>query len=135
MKSLTVAADKARLDEVVEMIEGILEDGGCGMRTILQIRLAVEEIFVNIAKYAYTSGTGKVKIQAEVTDDPEKISITFIDQGVPYDPLQRKDPDVTLSAAERKIGGLGIYMTKNIMDYMHYDHIDGCNVLTMKKLL
>ena len=103
------------------------------MKQQMQIDIAAEEIFVNIAHYAYTPGTGEATICVELYQDPSAIEITFIDQGVPYDPLAKPDPDVTLSAKERKIGGLGIFMVKKSMDEVRYEYLDGCNVLTIKK--
>ncbi len=101
----------------------------------MQIELAVEEIFVNIANYAYAPEIGRATVRVSVSDDPLTVTITFIDRGVPYDPLKRSDPDVTLSAEEREIGGLGIFMTKKVMDEVAYEYKDGQNVLTLKKRL
>ena len=101
----------------------------------MQIELAVEEIFVNIANYAYAPEIGRATVRVSVSDDPLTVTITFIDCGVPYDPLKRSDPDVTLSAEEREIGGLGIFMTKKVMDEVAYEYKDGQNVLTLKKRL
>ena len=101
----------------------------------MQIELAVEEIFVNIAHYAYRPQIGQATVRVEVKEEPLSVIITFIDRGVPYDPLKRSDPDVTLSAEEREIGGLGIFMTKKVMDEVAYEYKDGQNVLTLKKRL
>ena len=98
-----------------------------------QIDVAVEEIFVNIASYAYGDETGKVVLKIKIDNDPKKAVITFMDSGIPYDPLAKEDPDVTLSAEERQIGGLGIFMTKQFMDELEYEYTDGQNVLTLKK--
>ena len=101
----------------------------------MQIDIAVEELFVNIAHYAYGDGTGTVQIQIEITAAPLSAVITFSDSGVPYDPLKRTDPDVTLSAEERTVGGLGIYMVKKSMDSIDYEYKDGKNILRIKKEL
>ena len=114
-------------------IDGILEENECNMKVQMQIDVAVEEIFVNIASYAYTPEVGMVTIQVEILDDPERAEITFIDKGIPYNPLAKEDPDTTLSAEERQIGGLGIYMVKKSMDAMRYEHTDGQNILTLVK--
>ena len=104
------------------------------MKVQMQIDIAVEEIFVNVAHYAYTPNVGKVKIRLEKPADSTGVDITFIDSGIPYDPLAKPDPDVTLSAEERQIGGLGIFMVKKSMDSMLYEYTDGQNILTMRKL-
>ena len=105
------------------------------MKAQMQISVAVEEIFVNIANYAYKPDKGKAIVRVEVTDKPVAVAITFVDHGVPYDPLAKVDPDVTLAAHEREIGGLGIFMTKKIMDDVAYEYRDGQNILTLKKNL
>jgi anti-sigma regulatory factor (Ser/Thr protein kinase) len=99
----------------------------------MQISIAVEELFVNIAHYAYVPDTGEVTISIEIHDDPGMAEITFTDRGIPYDPLEKYDPDVSLSAEKRKIGGLGIYMVKKSMDLMKYEYTDGCNIVTICK--
>ena len=100
---------------------------------MMQINVSVEEIFVNIAHYAYSDKIGEAVIEVEIDDEPKTITITFIDSGVKYDPLAKPDPDVTLSAKDRKIGGLGIFMTKKFMDELSYEYRDGQNVFSMKK--
>jgi anti-sigma regulatory factor (Ser/Thr protein kinase) len=105
------------------------------MKDQMQIELAVEEIFVNIAKYAYSPEVGRAKVRVELEQDPLKVIITFIDQGMPYDPLAKDDPDTTLSAEERQIGGLGVYMVKKTMDDITYEYKNGQNILTIKKKL
>ena len=99
----------------------------------IQIQIAVEELFVNIAHYAYNPEVGPATVRVDVEDDPISVVITFIDNGVPYDPLAKDDPDITLSAQERDIGGLGIYMVKMSMDDVSYEYKDGRNILTIKK--
>lgn len=128
--------DVARVDclsQVLAFVDAHLEEYGCPIRTQMQIDVAVEEIYVNIASYAYAPDTGPAVIRAEVDADERAIEITFIDCGVPYDPLAKPDPDVTAKLDERQIGGLGIYMVKKSMDDMRYAYIDGQNVLTLRK--
>ncbi|MBR3296478.1 MAG: ATP-binding protein [Firmicutes bacterium] len=132
-KELTLDATVENLDTVISFVDEELEKMECSMKTQMQIDVAVEEIFVNIAHYAYTPDTGKATIRLETSEDPKSIAVTFIDSGVPYDPLAKPDPDVTLSAEERQIGGLGIYMVKKSMDDMKYEYKDGHNVLTIRK--
>ena len=133
MAELTLQASLEKLDEVLAFVEESLEKNECPMKVLMQVQIAVEEIFVNIAHYAYDSGQGTATIRVEVGGDPLQVIITFIDQGVPYDPLKKEDPDVTLSAEERKIGGLGIFMVKKSMDDVKYEYADGKNILTISK--
>ena len=95
--------------------------------------IAVEEIFVNIASYAYENEPGKVTIRLRETEDPKGITVTFVDEGAPFDPVTRPDPDVTLSAKERSIGGLGIYLVKKSMDDVRYRYEGNLNILTLTK--
>ncbi len=133
MKELTIEAKKENLDQVLAFIDGVLEANGCAMKVQIQIDIAVEEMFVNIASYAYAPGVGDAVIQVEMKDEPKRVAITFFDTGTPYDPLAKEDPDVTLPAEERQIGGLGIYMVKKSMDDVRYEYKDGKNVLTIEK--
>ena len=135
MKELVIEADRNNLWEVQSFIDEQLEEAGCPMPTQIEIDLAVEELFVNIASYAYGQGEGVVAVRVTVHEDPLSVEITFIDNGVQYDPLAKEDPDVTLSAKERKKGGLGIFMVKNTMDNVSYEYKDGKNILTIKKNL
>ena len=123
------------LTHVTAFVNNHLEAIDCPMKAQMQIELAVEEIFVNIANYAYAPEKGRATVRVEVMDDSVTVTITFIDRGVPYDPLAKEDPDVTLSAQERKIGGLGIFMTKKAMDDVSYEYKDGQNILTLIKNL
>ena len=133
MKELKVNADISELDKVLAFADSILESMDCSMKAQMQIDVAIEEIFVNIAHYAYPSGDGEAVIQIEADEASKTVSITFIDQGTPYDPLQNADPDITLSAEDRPIGGLGIFMVKKSMDDMSYEYKDNQNRLTIKK--
>ena len=131
MHELVVDAQTEKLDEVLDFIDGYLDEWGFNMKTQTQVNIAVEEIFVNIAHYAYGEKTGKAKIA--ITRKGDDAEITFTDSGVPYNPLEKPDPDVTLSAEERDIGGLGIYIVKKSMDNVSYEYVDGHNVLTIRK--
>ena len=130
---LEIEAETANLEKVTDFIDARLEAVGCPPKAKMQIDIAAEEIFVNIANYAYRPGKGSATVRVEVSGDPVTVAITFIDRGVPYDPLKKEDPDVTLSAEERGIGGLGIFMTKKIMDDVSYEYKNGQNILTLKK--
>ena len=135
MKELELAATTENLNAVLAFVDEELEAVGCSMRSQMQIDIAVEEIFVNIARYAYNPEVGKATIRVEVQPEPLAVSLTFLDQGVPYDPLAKADPDVSLSAEERQIGGLGIFMVKKTMDDVQYRYENGKNILTLKKTL
>lgn len=133
MKELTVPATLEELETVQAFIEGELETYGCPMKTMLQVSVAVEEIYVNIAHYAYHPEIGEATVRCAVGGDPLQVTIQFLDSGKPFDPLAKPDADITLSAEERQIGGLGILMVKKTMDDVVYEYKDGCNVLTLKK--
>ena len=134
MKTLTVPASRDQLDTVQGFVDEALAQVPCTLETQLQIQIAVEELFVNIASYAYPSG-GEAVIGCQVEREPASITIQFRDWGKPFDPLAGEDADITLSAEERKIGGLGIYMVKTSMDETRYVYEDGQNILTIKKYL
>ena len=133
MKEQTFDATIANLMAVTLFIDEWLESLDCGMKAQTQIDLAVDELFTNIASYAYAPGSGEATIRLNFDEAGRVASVTFIDSGVPYDPLQKPDPDVTLSAEEREIGGLGIYMAKKATDRMDYRRENGRNILTIYK--
>lgn len=135
MKELTIEALTENIDAVTDFVNEQLEELDCPMKIQTQLDIAVDELFSNIAHYAYNPETGPATVQVEVTENPLSVIITFIDQGVPYDPLAKSDPDTTLSAEDRQIGGLGIYMVKKTMDDISYEYKDGRNILTIKKNL
>ena len=135
MKELTIAATIENIDVVTEFVNEQLEALDCPMRAQMQIDIAIDELFGNIAHYAYCPETGDATVRVEVVDDPLSVVITFIDRGVPYDPLSSADPDTTLSAEERAVGGLGIFMVKKSMDEIAYRYEDGKNILSIKKRL
>lgn len=133
MEELRIEANTDKLDNVLNFINRILETKDASIKAQMQIQIAVEEIFVNIANYAYAPGTGMATIQVKYYAETNAVEICFIDEGKKYNPLEKPDPDITLSAEEREIGGLGIFMVKKSMDSMRYDYIDGKNVLTVLK--
>ena len=129
-------ADLAQLERVQTFILAQLEGRAYTERTRAKLDVAVEEIFVNIARYAYPPGeTGWVLVRCRVEEDPSRVVVQFLDRGVPFDPLAKKDADTTLSAEERGIGGLGILMVKRSMDQVDYARQDGENILTLTKHL
>lgn len=166
-KTLTVSATDENLPQVIAFIESNLEEVECGMKAQTQIEISVEELFVNIAHYAYSSNaaggasdtvrngtanascatdekdascgegstTGAATISFDFAAETRTVTISLIDSGVPYNPLAKPDPDITLSAEERQIGGLGIFMVKKNMDEVLYDFADGKNIVTIKKVI
>ena len=135
MKELTISATVENIETVTDFVNEQLENYNCPMKAQMQIDIAIDELFGNIAHYAYNPEIGQATVRVEVVEDPLSVVITFIDNGVPYDPLKRADPDTTLSADERDIGGLGIYMVKKSMDEITYEYKDGQNILKIKKAL
>lgn len=132
-KEITLAAKLDNLETAQSFFDELLEEHDCPMRELFQIDVSVEEIFVNIANYAYPGAEGEATLMVEYAEDPRRIIMTFIDQGIAFNPLDKKDADVTLSAEEREIGGLGILMVKKNMTEMKYRRENDCNVLTLIK--
>ena len=135
MAEKTFDAVVDQLDEVLAFVTDQLDQLDCPPKHRIQIEVAVEELFVNIASYAYMPGTGTADVSVEAFDNPKAVEITFRDSGVPYDPLAKQDPDISLSADDRQIGGLGIFMVKKTMDDMRYEYKDNQNVLTIRKVI
>ena len=133
MKELTIAATVENIETVTDFVNEQLEAYDCPMKAQVQIDIAIDELFGNIAHYAYNPEVGSATVRVEVVEDPLSVIITFIDNGVPYDPLKKDDPDTTLSAEDREIGGLGIFMVKKTMDDIIYEYKDGQNRLTIVK--
>ena len=135
MKELTIAAAVENIETVTEFVNEQLEAYDCPMKVQIQIDVAIDELFSNIARYAYNPEVGIATVQVAVVEDPLSVVITFIDNGIPYDPLKKEDPDITLSLEDRPVGGLGIYMVKKTMDDITYEYKDGKNILAIKKNL
>ncbi|MBR5337816.1 MAG: ATP-binding protein [Lachnospiraceae bacterium] len=131
MEFRTFTAEDEEYPEVCAYVEGWLEEHDCPMKAAMQLTVALEEIFVNIAHYAYPHPPGKMDLGLEC--EGNVIRMCFIDSGTPFDPLAKEDPDVTLSVEERGIGGLGIFMVKKTMDDVTYEFKDGKNILTLTK--
>ncbi|MDX9868619.1 MAG: ATP-binding protein [Kiritimatiellia bacterium] len=133
MKEMRFPAKTENLPEVIGFVTAELESASCPGKARMQIELAVEEIFVNIANYAYRPEVGEATVRCAVDNDPLQVVIQFLDQGKPYNPLAKKDADTSLPAAEREIGGLGILLVKKSMDSIDYEYRDGKNILTIRK--
>ena len=129
----TYDATDNNLHPALAFVEEELEKHGANMKTIVAITVAVEEMFVNVAHYAYEGFVGKVTLGLDFQGDD--VIITLTDKGMPFDPLAKEDPDVNLSVEERSIGGLGIYMVKNTMDRCTYARKDGQNIFSMRKAI
>ena len=135
MQELTLMATLENVQTAVSFAEELLEEMDCPLKAQMQVAVAVDEVFSNIVHYAYGAQTGEATIRLERLDDPACVEVTFLDRGKPYDPLTQEDPDVTLSAEERAIGGLGIFIVKKTMDQVRYEYRDGQNILTIRKSL
>lgn len=135
MKELTVDATVENIPVVTDFVNEQLKAHDCSMKVQIQIDIAIDEMFGNIAHYAYHPGVGSATVCVEFAEEPLSVVLTFIDSGVPYDPLKQNDPDTSLSAEEREIGGLGIYMVKKSVDDIFYEYKDGQNILIIKKNL
>ena len=135
MKEMTIAATVENIWAVTDFVNEQLEALDCPMRAQMQIDIAIDELFGNIAHYAYNPDVGEATVRVEVAEEPLSVIITFIDGGVPYDPLTAEEPDTTLSAEERAIGGLGIFMVKKSMDEIAYRYENGRNILSIRKTL
>lgn len=133
MSELIVQAEREELDRILAFVEEKLDAAGCPEDVKIAIDIAVEEIFVNIASYAYETGEGTATICVSIEEVPLQVQIIFIDQGKQYNPLERTDPDISQKLEDRQIGGLGIYMVKEIMDETSYEYKEGSNILTIKK--
>ena len=132
-KELTVTANVENLETIMSFIETELQAIDCSKKAMSQIHVAIDEIFANITCYAYRGEAGSVTVRVEIMPDIPAIVISFLDMGVPFNPLEIKEPKVTGTASERKIGGLGIYLVKNTMDEITYEYKDGKNILRIMK--
>jgi anti-sigma regulatory factor (Ser/Thr protein kinase) len=132
MRELFITADTDNLDRVIEFVDENLRELSCADKIRMKLELATEEIFVNIANYAYDE-TGEAYIGIEPIDDKKSVKIIFKDSGKQYNPLLKTEPDVSLPAEKRKIGGLGILLVKKIADDISYEYVDGSNILTVIK--
>lgn len=122
------------VDVLTETANEALAELGCPKKAVIQIDIALDELFSNICYYAYGGALGKAYVSIDALPNNEGVSITLEDEGVPFDPLAQEEPDVTLGADERSIGGLGIFLVRRTMDDMRYEYADGRNKLTIVKL-
>lgn len=133
-KNLTLPNDVQEVPRLAAFVEDICEVAGFDMGTTMKMNLAIEEAVVNVMNYAYPSGVkGEVRIEAGVREG--YLEFVISDDGTPFNPTEVEDADTTLSAEERQIGGLGIFLVKHFMDIVEYKYVDGQNVLTLRKNL
>lgn len=135
MRSIVVKAINENITQVNDFLHDSLAAFHVAPDIMMEIELAVEEIYVNIASYAYNPNIGKAEIRCGISENPLAICIEFLDDGVPYNPLNLAEPDITLSAEERSVGGLGIFFVKQLMDEIEYKFEDNKNILTIKKTI
>lgn len=135
MNELTIEATVENITAVTEFVNEQLESYDCPPKAKMQIDIAIDELFGNIAQYAYDPETGPATVRVEVEEEPLTVFITFIDNGKPYDPLSGRDPDVTLPAEERDLGGLGVFLVKKTMDEISYEYRNGQNILRIRKTM
>ena len=136
MDQMTVSASVENVKMVTRFVNERLDSLGCFERIRVLVDVAVDEVFSNIVNYAYKPETGPATVRVEVEQAPLSVVITFIDHGVPFDPLAEKRPDTTrLPKTERPIGGLGLFLVKKSMDDVSYEYKDGQNILTIRKKL
>ena len=133
MTNQTFPAKTEALSDILGFVEETLEGYGCPMKVQMSLCVAIEEVFVNIAHYAYNGENGHVTLGIGFDASQGTVTFRMADQGIPFDPLKKPDPDITLSAEDRDIGGLGIFITKKTMDDVTYAYENGQNILTMSK--
>ncbi len=133
MKELTLEAITENIPQVTAFIDGQLEALDCSIKAQMQIDVAIDELFGNISHYAYAPGRGEATVRFGFDEATRTASVTFMDSGVPFDPLGKTDPDVTSPVHERQVGGLGIFLVKKTMDGIDYRYEDGKNILTIYK--
>ena len=133
MNKLEIQAKVENLEKVLFFLDTELESRQVSNKTQMQLDLAVEELFVNIANYSYPGGEGMAEIDVDFDESVGNVKVILIDSGIPYNPLEKPDPDITLGAMEREIGGLGIFMVKKNVDDIKYLYSDGKNILTLYK--
>ena len=120
MKELTIAATVENIETVTDFVNEQLEEMDCPMKAQMQISIAIDELFGNIAHYAYPESNGDMSLCIGFDEGSRTVTFRMTDQGIPFDPLKKPDPDITLSAEEREIGGLGIFIARKTMDTLSY---------------
>ena len=132
MDKIETPAILENLEKMIDFVVTFAEKEGFQKETLGQIRLACEEALVNVINYAYPGKEGMFAVLCDTAGDG-KISIEIADTGIPFDPLSLPAPDTSLPIEQRKIGGLGIFMVRKIMNEVHYRRDNGYNILTLIK--
>lgn len=130
-REVSIQAKTEQLDGLLALIDRDLREAGCPEDVMVSVGICAEEIFVNVAHYGYPDGTGEVRVLEEI--EGQTVTLELQDCGTPYNPLLRQEPDITLPAGERPVGGLGIFMVRGMMDGVAYEFRDGYNCLKMWK--
>ena len=133
MNEITLKATIENIPRATAFIDEALEAAACSMKAQMQIDVAMDELFGNIARYAYAPGEGEATVRFHLQEETRTASITLIDSGIPFNPLSVAEPDTTSAAQDRPIGGLGIFLVRKTMDDMAYEYRDGKNILTIRK--
>ena len=133
LKELTLDATVENVRTVTDCVGETLEEANCPLDTRRQLSIVIDEVFSNIAQYAYGSALGTATVKAGLEEDGRTLVLIFQDGGMPYDPLSAKDPDTSLSAEDRPLGGLGVFLVKKLMDETSYEYKNGQNILTLRK--
>lgn len=133
--SITVEAVMENLEEVRSFVRKKLNEAEGNLLSCITLEMVVEELYTNIASYAYGKHTGIVTVKCSAKQKPLELIVTFMDRGIPYNPLEHEDPDIKASLEKRSIGGNGILMAKKLMDDMRYEFKDGMNILTIRKTM
>ncbi len=133
MNEITVQASVENIQKVTEWVDEQLELLNCSLKAQMQIDVAIDEVFGNIAHYAYPEGVGTAVIRFEPDPETGMVTLTFLDRGIPFNPLEKTDPDILAGPEERAVGGLGIFLVKKTMDDVSYQSVDGQNILSLKK--
>ena len=131
--SFTLKALPTNFSVAQDMVREFLEPCSCKMRTLLELDMLIEEVFINIAHYAYPNGEGDATIELSLNDAKDTLCMTFRDKGIPYNPLLKESPDITSDANSRAIGGLGIFLVQKYADGLSYERKDNENRFTICK--
>jgi len=133
MNTIELPAIMDNLEEGIDFILAGIEQAGVDQKMLFQLRLACEEVIVNVINYAYPDSKGSMQISYDISDN--ELEVVVSDSGVHFNPINKEDPDLSIPLEDRKIGGLGIFLVRNIMDQVEYSREDGRNILTMRKVL
>ena len=133
MNQIAIKSNEDNLDFVLSKFDEALEDYNLPVKFKLQLELVLEELFINICNYAFED-EGEIIIQHFVEDNPLRIIINFIDEGVPFNPLEKEMPDLSLSAEDRELGGLGLTIVRKNVDFIEYHYENNKNILTIQKI-